>query len=864
MRSLRAHEQEPLACGQVSAGGLAAPASCLPDWRRIVPALLVLFAGSGCAALIYEVVWFQLLQLVIGLTGVSLGILLGIYMGGMCLGSLLLPRCIPNRHHPLRVYAMLEFGIGVSGVAILFLLPWAAQFYTQAGGRGLAGILLRGIVAAAFLLLPTMLMGATLPAIARWMKSGPEGASWLGFCYSSNLAGAVMGCLLAGFYLLRVHDMATASYTAAAINVAVGVLALGLSVRAPQPAAVVTARDSQALAPRLDVAPGEAPSVSVIPSLTSRMAYLAIALSGMAALGAEVTWTRLLSLLIGGTVYTFSIILAVFLLGLGIGSSVGAFLTKSAKRPGVALGWCQMLLVGAIAWAACMINESLPYWPINPTLSANPWLNFQLDFARCLWTILPAAALWGASFPLALAAAVVPGHDLSRQVGRLYAANTVGAILGALGFSLLVIPWLGTQSAERLLLGISAVGGLLMLVVPLIAGWPTLCRRLCPVAVCVGLTLWLAWRVAPAPWGLTAYGRFVPTFNGRMAPGIWPENAVPLNEGWPDIYCTYLGEGLNGSVAVTMQSSGERSFHSAGKIQASNGQNDMRVQRMLGHLAALAHPHPESVLVVACGAGVTAGSFVVHPEVKRIVICDIEPLVPKYVAPMFKYENYNVVLDPRTEIVLDDGRHFVRTAREKFDIITSDPIDPWVKGCAALNTIEYYQMCKEHLNPGGVMALWVPLYENNVDSAKSLIATFFKVFPDGILWSNDFDGYGYDAVLFGQVGPTRFDLGQIQARLDQPNHARVKVSLADVGFASSVDLFRTYAGRARDLQDWTRDGQLNTDLNLRLQYLAGMWFNSYIGSQILAQIDQYYSFPDDLFVGPELAINSLRTQRSSR
>jgi spermidine synthase len=631
---------------------------------------------------------------------------------------------------------------------------------------------------------------------------------------------------------------------------------------------------------------------------------VAIALSGLSALGAEVVWTRLLSLMLGGTVYTFSIILAVFLAGLGLGSSLGSYLARSTVRPGVLLGCCQLFLVGAVAWTACMIAQSLPYWPINPSLSHNPWLNFQLDLARCLWAVLPAAILWGASFPLALAAVVSPGEDAGRLVGKVYAANTVGAIAGALAFSLLVIPWLGTQWAERFLLGISATAGLLMLV-PLNRSFqassshspggqvgpqfkgvqtnmsgvecrgneaPPLAPRPSALAfpgrlaaallwvLAAGLTVLLAWLISPAPWGLTAYGRFMATYAGRLAPGIRAEKDVPLTGGRPDIFCTYLGEGLNGSVAVTLKKSGERSFHSAGKVQASNEPSDMRLQRMLGHLAALAHPRPESVLVVACGAGVTAGSFVVHPEVKRIVICDIEPLVPKFVAPMFEKENYGVVHDPRTEIVLDDGRHFVRTTREKFDIITSDPIDPWVKGCAALNTVEYYQMCKAHLKPGGVMALWMPLYESQVASTKSLIATFFKVFPNGILWSNDTDGEGYDAVLFGQLGPTLFDLEQLQARLDRQDHARVKESLAQAGFHSVLDLLGTYAGRAADLQGWMQDAQISTDRNLRLQYLAGLWLNSYVGPEILADITRYYRFPDNLFVGPDQIKQALKAR----
>jgi spermidine synthase len=270
------------------------------------------------------------------------------------------------------------------------------------------------------------------------------------------------------------------------------------------------------------------------------------------------------------------------------------------------------------------------------------------------------------------------------------------------------------------------------------------------------------------------------------------------------------------------------------------------------------------VLVVACGAGVTAGSFIPHPSVKRIVICDIEPLVPKNVAPMFKVENYDVVNDPRVEIVKDDGRHFIRTTKEKFDIITSDPIDPWVKGCAALNTVEYYEMCKAHLNPGGVVSLWIPLYESNPDTIKSVLATFYKVFPNGILWSNDIDGEGYDTVLFGQVEPTRIDVDQLQERLDRLDHAMVKRSLEEVGFLSAADLLATYAGQAPDLQEWMRNAQINTDRNLRLQYLAGMCLNNYQGRQLLSGITRYYRFPDNIFIGSGQTKQELKNQLNKR
>src|SRR5436190_14208864 len=184
-----------------------------------LPVLLLLFVGSGAAALIYEIVWFQMLELFVGSSAVSVGVLLGTFMGGMCLGSLLLPRLVSARRHPLRVYAALETAIGVLGVLLLFAMPLVGRIYTAWGGYGLGGFLLRGLVAALCLLPPTVAMGATLPAVARWVETTARGISWLGVFYAGNIAGAVFGSLLAGLYLLRVYDMATATYVAASVNI---------------------------------------------------------------------------------------------------------------------------------------------------------------------------------------------------------------------------------------------------------------------------------------------------------------------------------------------------------------------------------------------------------------------------------------------------------------------------------------------------------------------------------------------------------------------------------------------------------------------------------------------------------------------
>src|ERR1700680_1903537 len=416
----------------VKEGQTRVDSSVKPKARPFLPLLLLLFVGSGCSALIYEIVWYQLLQLVVGSTAVSLGVLLATFMGGLCLGSLAFPRLATGAQHPLRVYTLVEFGIGVCGLAVLFGMPLLDRLYLSGVGHGLPSMLLRAAVSASGLLPPTALMGASLPAAARWIETTPEGVSWLGLLYGGNTFGAVFGCLVAGFYLLRVYDMATATYVAVSIN---GTVALASFMLASRTGYQVPAKDRQrdAAGVRWDSWP----------------VYVTIALSGASALGAEVIWTRLLGLLLGATVYTFSIILAVFLIGLGLGSGLASWWLSRLAQPKIALGWCQMLLAASVAWTAFMLAQSLPYWPINPLLSPSPWFTFQVDLARCLWTILPAALLWGASFPLALAAGAAPGEDPGRMVGGIYAANTGGAIAGALAFSLILIPAIGTQQSQR-------------------------------------------------------------------------------------------------------------------------------------------------------------------------------------------------------------------------------------------------------------------------------------------------------------------------------------------------------------------------------------------------------------------------------
>lgn len=792
--------------------------------RTGLPVMLLLFFGSGCAALIYEVVWLQLLQLNIGSSAVSVGVLLAVYMGGMCLGSLVLPRRISSKHHPLKVYALLELGIGAFGIIVLYAVPVIGKAYTAMAGSGPANLVLRTVVASICLLPPTLLMGATLPAIGRWVKATPTGASWLGLFYAGNLVGAVAGSLFAGYYLLRVFDMPTASFVAVGVNALVAALAWAVaSIVSYTPAPV------KALEPAARSA--------------SRMVYFGIALSGFTALGAEVVWTRLLSLHFGATTYTFSLILAVFLMGLAIGSSAGSGIARRVRNARTAFGWCQLLLCGGMAWAAHAACTSLQYWAVNPAAANSLMLTFQHDVVRAIRAVLPSAILWGASFPLALAAVIKPGQDSGRLVGSVYAANTLGAIFGASITSLALIGHVGSKATQQILIVVSALSGLLMLVQPVVLNSEVgRVRRMIGAAVlCAGIvaSFFLVAGVPALPGILVAHGRNAASWEGQRE-------------------IIYVGEGTMASVAVTRDAAGTLYYHNAGKVQASSNPEDMRLQRMLGHITTLVPEAPEKVLVIGCGAGVTAGAVSIDPLLKQETIAEIEPLVPRVVSTYFSEHNFAVVSNPKVKVHLDDARHFLLTTSEKFDAVTSDPLDPWVKGAATLYTLEFFEAVKQHLNPGGVMTLFVQLYENDETAVKSQVATFLKAFPNGAVFANTVDGEGYDVVLYGPAQPRKINIDEVQARLDRPENEPIVRSLRQIGINSAVELFGNYAGQSSDLANWLADAQINHDRNLRLQFLAGRSLNVYDNAAIYRKMIADSRYPEDLFEGKPETLAALR------
>ncbi len=474
----------------------------------------------------------------------------------------------------------------------------------------------------------------------------------------------------------------------------------------------------------------------------------------------------------------------------------------------------------------------------------SPWYNFPLDLARAFWVVLPASILWGASFPLALASVAAKGQDPGRLVGGVYAANTVGAIVGAIGGSLLMVTLLGTQHSQQVLIILSGLAALLVLEPLQVDGRVAAHAR--PGPACS--------RSSPAP----SSPRSSPATCRRFPSSSSPTAATPRPAANQNIDVIYMGEGWNASVAVTRLPGGVLNYHNAGKVQASSEPQDMRLQRMLGHMTTLIPKSPKRVLVIGCGAGVTAGAVSIDPYLEHETIAEIEPLVPKVVSKYFAEHNFSVVTNPKVHVQLDDARHYLMTTKEKFDAITSDPLDPWVKGAAMLYTREFFEIVKAHLNPGGVVTLFVQLYESNIGRGEERDRDVHRSLPQrrrlgqhaGRPWLRPRpDGNGRAPADQRRRDAGQTDRSRVRARRQVARRGR------DV---PAIDLFANYAGRGTGSDRWTRDAIINRDRNLKLQYLAGLGLNLYQSDRIYSDMLVHAKYPDGLFTGSDATLKTLR------
>jgi spermidine synthase len=758
-------------------------ASSRPPPRGPARALLLAALLSGTAALVYEVLWARQLALVLGNTVSAVSAVLGAFMGGLGLGSLaaslLVDRLRPRRL--ARVYAGLEGAVAVTG-PLLATLAWRLA---PAEPRP------RLITCAALVLVPAFLMGVTLPALAALRAPAADRlAGAAGALHAANTAGAMLGSLGSVLVLLPALGVRGALLAAAALNVLAGALVLGFAApaaRAPADAMPRPAPPRRATA--REAAPERAPAVLVLAVL---------ALSGLAALADEVAWTRVLVLLIGPTPYAFAFILTAVIAGLALGSAVAARLADRLRRPLLVLG----LVQATAAAAALAVVRAVGTLPL--TVAALVRHNADrmgrlmgLEFAGVTALLLLPALCFGASFPLGLRALRGSGPP-GRVVGAAAAANTAGALAGALLGGLVALPALGMRGTLLAAAGVSAVAA----AVAALGARPSAPRvrlTLAAAALLMGAASpWLAGQWDPE---LLAGGAY------KYAAYAAPERLeTELRAG----ELVFYREGRAATISVK-RLGGRLSLAVDGKVDATTS-TDMLTQRLLAHLPLLLHGSARSVCIIGLGSGVTAGSALAHP-VRGVEAVEISPEVVE-AARLFRHVNRDCAADARLRVVTADGRNHLLLSPQRYDVIVSEPSNPWMAGVGPLFTREFFALARSRLAPGGVMCQWAHVYNMRTEDLRTIVAGFTDVFPSAALFLVN-EG---DVLLLGAADALPApDVPTLRRRMEP---AAVREDLGAVGVRSAYGLASLFTLGSPALARWAQPAPRHTDDRPRLELSA--------------------------------------------
>ncbi|HTN53970.1 MAG TPA: fused MFS/spermidine synthase [Anaeromyxobacter sp.] len=766
-------------------------------------AVALLFFLSGASGLIYEVTWARSLGLVFGASHLAVATVLAVYMGGQALGSVIFGPRADRSARPLRLYGLLELGAGLSALAFLALLAAYPRLYPPIARLGAESALylsaVRGLFAVAAMIVPTTLLGGTLPALTRLLsRRGSDLARPLARLYAVNTAGAVAGALAAGFLLLPRVGVTATLLAGVAVSFAVGAAALLLQRRAAS---------GQASPEGAGEGAGPAPGgegQGQVARLAGRLTVLGIAASGFCALGYEVLWTRMLSFVVGTSVYSFTLILAAFLAGIGAGSQAFALLRRrvgSGRSAVLAFGAIQVL-VGLSALAVTAAMRELPgiAFRLRSLLAWQGATEFGARLATSgavsvAFMFVPAFFM-GLSFPAAGAVRAAGERPAGETVGGLLAANTLGAILGTLVSGFALIHLLGIERSLQVLVLVDVGTGLA------VAASVARRRWILAAATAVPAVL-LAARVAWPGWGRTWDEQDFAAYLNNLSPDELAEHRSAVE-------VVYFKEGINETVSVT-RAGGELSFVVNGRAEASTAPTDLQLQKALGHIPMLLHPNPRRVFVLGSGAGMTLGATSLHPGVERLVLAEIERGVLG-ATRTFGPWNAHVLDDPRLRVVIDDGRSFLATTRERFDVITADPIHPWSGGAGYLYTVEYFRSAAARLAPGGIVSQWLPLYELSVGDLRTVVRSFAEAFRHVQLWLTF-----YDAVLVGSNDPILLDEAALARRMEVP---AVRDDLARARMGSVGGLLSSFLAGDAGARAFAAGGDLNTDDGVALEFSA--------------------------------------------
>ncbi len=709
--------------------------------------LYLLFLLSGVSALVYQAVWLRMFALVLGNSLHAAATVFAAFMGGIALGAWLVGASVRKVRDRLLLYVLLEVGVALSALCVSWLIPHldslVMPLWRMFAGNHLIIDLYRIVLALAVLAVPTALMGGTLPVLVACTTGDVKlSGRRIGAFYGWNTLGAVAGCALTGFWLLRTAGIASSLHFAVILNLAVASVALFLR-RAP-----------------LENAPGQTapPPVQSIANAphqvrTRRLLLFAAALTGMAALAFEVIWARLLSYILHNDIYAYYLMLSTMLFGIGAGSLIYSRYLDRIRNRWLLLASMEILL--PVSVLACYLTCSWLYLR-DDSLLINTALRglfsslgagafgsqIMVRLVYTMLTMLIPALLLGALLPATCGLYVTDRGNIGGQTGELFALNTFGAIAGSLLAGFLLVPRLGVQHSLIIMSALVLVVGLLLLF-----------HQLQPAAD------GRRWRKAFAAAAVAAF----------VLMAALPANQVRrfALKDRPYTSTVFYREGLSGTVAVLEDRiNGIRSLYINSIGEVENSFTGMQTFKVLGHLPLLLHEgEPRNVLMVTFGGGIASGAVAVHP-IDNLDVVELEPAVVEAASVAYRSENRAVIEDPRVHVHLEDGRHYVAMTAESYDVIISDATNPASVDSWLLYTAEFYALCAARLNSGGVMAQWLPVHSGSAETYNTVVRTFQSVFPHTSIWqTKDY------TVLLGTPAPLRINYPRLAARLRQGNLA---------------------------------------------------------------------------------------------
>lgn len=775
---------------------LAAPAVSTASSTIIVRLLLVLFFFSGISGLVYQVLWLRVLSLTFGVTVFAVSTVLASFMAGLAVGSYVAGRLADRLRQPLLVYGLVEVSIGITALlapVLIFGLQGVYKgLYDALGGAPLLVGAVRVVLAFLILLVPTSLMGATLPIIIKSSLLRADGLNAnVSLLYAVNTFGAIVGTAAAGFFLVGSLGIQATTTIAAAVNLIVGLSAI-IAARAYAPALA----EAQSAA-RAEEAHAPAASEPAVSPWLRQLVFFAFGLSGFLSLAYEVVWSRVLAMFFNSSVYAFTVMLTTVLFGIAVGSwAINPFMKR---RWNWVLVFAILELLVALTAALSMLILSEMYG-LTSLLQSTPGvrrlLNEDLRFMGVVsfLAIFPPMFLLGMTFPVAARVYAANAADAGRRIGTIYSANVFGAIFGSVVAGFLLVPRFGAQHSLVLLaLGNLIIGLVLLWATPSLSRSRRAVTALVPLVLVLGLI-----GLAPAMYPTIFQGReeflrtrpFVPEDSFCAGQTVWYE------------------EGLENTVSVAETPSEIRCLFTNSRGQTNSDPGLVAYHRLIGHFGMLLHPNPHDVLVVGLGGGATPGAASQWRD-SRVDIVELSESVV-HAAPWFREENYDVLNLPNVHLRVDDGRNYLLLTDRRYDVVTADIIRPNDAGAANLYSAEYYTLVRNVLKDDGLMVQWLAPFSDY--QYKLLMRTFLSVFPYVTLWSNG-------DLLVGSKSPIRIDPAVVERKfLD--DHAAT--ALEHVGIFNAQQVLDRYNASKPELEAVAGDGPLLTDNHPYIEYFRSL------------------------------------------